>query len=122
MMDSSSAAGRPMRTSVSMPRSRKISAARGLRSSEIRTRNMSWSSMKTRDCGSWLAAGLGEGPVEPGQERLDVRGLDRGAAPDAQAWRRVAIGADVEGNPFRLEPVGDGLGESRLARRIAREK
>src|SRR5665647_3635592 len=32
--------------------------------------------------------GLGEGPVEPGQKRLDVAGLNRGAAPDAQTRRR----------------------------------
>src|SRR5690606_28620414 len=42
-------------------------------------------------------------------KRLDVRGLDGRAAPDAQARRRVAIAADVEGDLFFLEPSGDVL-------------
>ena len=37
------------------------------------------------------------GPVEPGDQRLDIGGFDSGAAPDAQARRRIAIGADIEG-------------------------
>ena len=49
------------------------------------------------------------GPVEPGPERLDVGGVDGGAAPDAQARRRVAIAGDV---------VGRALA-SRAGRRIA---
>ena len=40
--------------------------------------------------------------------------LDRRAAPDAQARRRVAIGADVVGDAFLLQRRGDALGESRL--------
>ena len=36
-----------------------------------------------------------EGVVEPIGEGGDVGRLDRGAAPDAQAGRRVAVGADV---------------------------
>jgi hypothetical protein len=35
--------------------------------------------------GFGLAVKLGIGPVEPGAERLDIGGIDRGAAPDAQA-------------------------------------
>ena len=42
-------------------------------------------------------------PVEPGQQRLDVGGLDRRAAPDAQARRRVAIGADVVGHALLFQ-------------------
>jgi hypothetical protein len=54
-----------------------------------------------------------EGPVEPGQHRLDVRGLDRAAAPDPQTRRRVAIGADVQRHAFGLQPLGHRLGEGR---------
>ena len=44
-----------------------------------------------------------EGPVEPGHQRFEVGGLDGRAAPDAQAGRRVAIGADVVGDAFLVE-------------------
>ena len=44
-----------------------------------------------------------EGVVEPVRQRLDVGRFDRRAAPDAQASRRVAIGADVERDLFLLE-------------------
>ena len=43
------------------------------------------------------------GPVEPRPERFDVGGVDRRAAPDAKARRRVAIAGDVVGRAFRLE-------------------
>ena len=49
--------------------------------------------------------GLRIGPVEPGHQRLEVGGFDRGAAPDAQARRRVAIAADVVGHAFRLQQL-----------------
>ena len=52
-----------------------------------------------------------EGPVEPGAERLDVVGVDGGAAPDAQARRGVAIGGDVVGRAFELEQRVDLLGQ-----------
>ena len=56
------------------------------------------------------------GPVEPRTERLDVGGLDRGAAPDAQARRGVAIGADVEGDALALEALHEAGGETRHRR------
>ena len=43
-------------------------------------------------------AGAGERPVEPGQQPLDIGGLDGGATPDTQARRRIAVAGDVEGH------------------------
>ena len=57
---------------------------------------------------------LREGPVEPVGQRLDVGGLDRRAAPDAQARRRVAIGADVVGDLLLFEQRRPALGEGGL--------
>ena len=42
-------------------------------------------------------------PIKPGQQRLDVGGLNRRAAPDAQARRRVPIGGHVVGNALALQ-------------------
>src|SRR6188768_1260979 len=53
----------------------------------------------------------GEGPVEPGRQGLDIRGVDGGAAPDAQAGRGVAVAADVEGGALFLELGRQLLGE-----------
>src|SRR5271170_7862066 len=63
---------------------------------------------------------LREGVVEPLRQGDDVRRLDRGAAPDAQARRRVAIGADVEGDLFLLEQTREALGKRGL--RVGRER
>ena len=41
--------------------------------------------------------------------------LDRGAAPDAEARRRVAIAAGVERDAFLFQQVGQLLGEVGLA-------
>ena len=49
--------------------------------------------------------------VEPARQRLDIGRFDRRAAPDAQASRRVAIGADVERDLFLLEHARQSLGE-----------
>src|SRR5579871_4310369 len=56
-----------------------------------------------------------EGVVEPASQRLEVGRLDRRAAPDAQAWRGVAIGADVEGDLLLLEQTRQRLRERRLS-------
>src|SRR6516165_11940780 len=104
MTCSRSAGERPMRTSASMPRDWKISTARGLSSSAIRTRTIMF--LAGIKGGSGGGAGFGEGPVEPGGERFQVGGLHRGPGPDAQARRRVAIGADVIGRALGLEPIG----------------
>ncbi len=66
------------------------------------------------------AAGRREGPVEPGAERLDVGGVDGGAAPDAQARRRVAVAGDVVGDALGLEELGHALDEVALARLVER--
>src|SRR5262249_9198203 len=60
--------------------------------------------------------GLGEGPVEPQGERLDIGALHRRAAPDAQARRRITISIDVVGDALLLQRGGDGLDERRLRR------
>src|SRR5260221_1702580 len=42
-------------------------------------------------------------PVEPRQQRLDIAALDRGAGPDPEAGRRVAMAGDVVGDALLLE-------------------
>src|SRR4051812_18931400 len=92
---------RPIFTSTSTPRSRKISAARGLRSSEMRTLGMGYLSCSVppaladgtmekgtgpegpvRESGRLCLLGLRVGPVEPRQQGRDIGGLNRGTAPD----------------------------------------
>src|SRR5262245_11448068 len=50
---------------------------------------------------------FGEGPIEPGQERLDVAPLDRGPGPDPQTWGCGAMGGDVLGGILRIEQRRD---------------
>src|SRR6185312_815032 len=50
-----------------------------------------------------------ESPVDPRQQALDVLLLDRATAPDAQAWRRVAVAVEVVGDVHFLERRGDLL-------------
>src|SRR5437762_13594905 len=57
---------------------------------------------------------LGEGPVEPQRERLDICALDRRTAPDAQARRRIAVSIDVVSDALLLERGGDALDEAGL--------
>src|SRR6266511_3797753 len=57
---------------------------------------------------------LGEGPIEPQCERFDIRALHRRTAPDAQAWRRIAIGVDVVGDVLLLQRGSDAFHERRL--------
>src|ERR1019366_197048 len=95
--------------SISTPRSLKMATAAGESLSAIRTLGMRVSGNgdkeKSRrlsrtgiDSGSLGGAGLdlGEGPVEPGRQRLDVGLVHGGAAPDAQARRRGAIARHVQ--------------------------
>src|SRR2546423_15192311 len=89
----SSSLERPVFTSVSMPRSLKMATAAGDNLSEIRTLGMTTSTVLH----------LREGPIEPGRERFDIGCFHGGAAPDAQALRRRAIAADVEGGVFLLQ-------------------
>ena len=62
-----------------------------------------------------------EGPVEPGRQRLDVGRLDGGAAPDAQARRGVAIGADVVGDAF-ASPAAEVIALAKAAAASARQR
>src|SRR5262249_57831426 len=57
---------------------------------------------------------LGESPIEPQRERLDVGALDGRATPDAQARRRVAVTIDVEGDALLLKRRSDAFDERRL--------
>ena len=75
-----------------------------------------------RETGEGQAPGGGEGPVEPRHQRRDVGGLDRGAAPDAQARRRVAVAADVVGDALGLEQLGHPLDEIPLRRLVERRR
>ena len=43
------------------------------------------------------------GPLDPREQGFDVGGLHRGAAPDAQAGRSVAVGAEVVADSFLVE-------------------
>jgi hypothetical protein len=60
------------------------------------------------------ALGLGEGPVEPLRQYLDVARFDGRAAPDAQARRGIAIMGDVVARAFLLDRRRETLGEGRL--------
>src|SRR3954469_12706492 len=124
----------PVCISTSMPRSAKISTARGLRASAMNTLGMIVRSEKnsTRETRvsaenakekdtyplrllcvlrldlllSRLGGGafLGPGPFEPRQQRLDVAALDRGAGPDADTRRRGAVAGEVVAGTFGLDP------------------
>src|SRR5436190_17236613 len=108
----SSSFERPVLMSVSTPRWRKISTAAGLRLSAMSTRGM-WDSPRVlrievaeapEDSGGFEFGGDGgEGPVEPRRQGFDVGGVDRGAGPDPQTGRGVAVAADVEGHALLLE-------------------
>src|ERR1700733_901117 len=58
--------------------------------------------------------GLGERPIEPRRQYLDVGGLDGRTTPDAQAWRRVAVVGEVVAGALLLDRGGERLGKSRL--------
>src|SRR5690606_5498571 len=104
--------------STSTPRSRKICTAASERASEMRTLGTGFVSGLTYVSGKAGSGGAGsrEGPIEPRQQRLNVRGIDRGAAPDAQARRRVAITTDVVGGPLGFQQLRHALDEIALTR------
>src|SRR5580704_3119705 len=99
--------------SISTPRSLKMATAAGESLSAIRTLGMGVSGkdggrknpgraaarIKSGGLGG-AGLDLGEGPVEPGRQRLDVGFVHRGAAPDAQARRRGAIAGHVQRHAF----------------------
>src|SRR5262249_6349200 len=55
--------------------------------------------------------GLGKGPVDPLREQFDIPCFDSGAAPDAQASRRVAVIREVEAGVFLFHQRHQLLGE-----------
>ncbi len=64
--------------------------------------------------------GLGKRPVDPLRQQRDVLGIHRGAAPDAQARRRVAVVREIVAGAFLLHQRDELLGEVGL--RIGRER
>src|SRR5882724_2238067 len=59
--------------------------------------------------------GFGEGPVDPARQQCNVVCLHRGAAPDAQAGRRVAIMREIVTGAFLLHERDELLGEVGLS-------
>src|SRR4051794_14543581 len=106
---------RPTRVSTSTPRSRKMASAAGLSWSAISTLGMVAPISRRLRGSAEPLPGPGEGPVEPGQEGLDVVGLDCGPAPDAQPRRRVAVALDVVGRALVGQQLGQVLDEGLLA-------
>src|SRR5436305_14910248 len=102
-MASSNASGlRPVRTSASMPRSPKISTARGLSSSAIRTLGMGETLCRLVGGGADLVVG----PLEPREQGFEIAALDGGAGPDPQAGRRLAVRRDGVGDALLLQQLG----------------
>src|SRR5579871_4758568 len=58
-----------------------------------------------------LRLGLGESPIDPLGEQRNVARLDRGAAPDAQARRRIAMTREIETGAFLLDQTDHLLDE-----------
>src|SRR5712691_9203576 len=113
-MARSSADFRPGLKSTSQPRSEKISTARGESSSEMSTLGFAMTKNSSSRLRAKFALDLAVGPVEPRQQGQKIALLHRGAAPDAQARRGVAVGAKVVARLFALEQVGHLLGGSGL--------
>src|SRR4051794_26459341 len=102
----------PTRMSASTPRSAKMRTAAGLSSSAMSTLGMVVPIAGKG--GSEAGPGGLERPVEPGHQRLEVGGLDGGAAPEPQAGRRVAVARDVVGDLLLGEQLGHVLDEGLL--------
>src|SRR6266403_127898 len=61
--------------------------------------------------GRLRATELAIGPVEPGQQLLDVSALDRGTRPVPETRGSVAMPGDVVGDALLFEQVGEFLDE-----------
>src|SRR3954452_6713495 len=96
MIAFSSSAERPGFSSISMPRWRKMAAARGSILSAMRTLTGS-------------ATGRLPRPIEPRPQHLDGRGIARRPAPASKARRRAAVGGDVVGRVLAPEQLADRL-------------
>ena len=49
---------------------------------------------------------------DPRHQRRDIGGFHRRSAPDPQARRGIAVGADIIGDPGLFQPLGNGLGKT----------
>src|ERR1700733_14062280 len=67
-----------------------------------------------------LRLGFGKGPVDPLGEQRNIIGFDRGAAPDAQARRRVAMAREVIAGAFLFDQTDHLLDEVDLRIRFQR--
>src|SRR6266851_2509093 len=114
MMARSSAGFRPGLKSTSQPRSEKISTARGDSSSEMSTLGFAMTKNSSGRLRAEFPLYLAVSPVKPRQQGLEIGFLHRGAAPDTQARRGVAVGAKVVARLFALEQVGHLRGGSGL--------
>src|SRR6185436_19471649 len=74
---------------------------------KIRTVELHAASSRLRQRG----LGLGERPVDPLRQQRDVGGFHRGAAPDPQACRRIAVIGEVITGAFLLHESHQLLGE-----------
>src|ERR1700744_1232215 len=109
-MARNSAGFKPGLKSTSQPRSAKISTARGLSSSEMRTLGFAMCEDSSGRFRAECPFDLCVGPVEPWQQCLEVARLDGSAAPNAQPRRGIAIGAEIVARLLGLEQVGHLLG------------
>src|ERR1700760_90295 len=119
--------------------SARVKAARANGSEAARTRrrsisfsgsNMKWPwnglprgkfrAAKNSGCLRQRSLGLGESPVDPLRQQLDVLGFHGGAAPDAQTRRRIAIMREIEAGVLLLDQRDQLLGEVGL--RIGRKR
>src|SRR4051794_12528710 len=116
--------------STSTPRSLKIWTAAGESASEMRTRGAIGVARHCMEAGRprrrrrrrgrgrsgrlrQRVLGLGERPVEPLRQDLDVAGLHGRTAPDAQARRGIAVVGDVVAGALFFNGGREALGEGR---------
>ena len=68
-------------------------------------------SERVRPPSASAAFGLGKGPVDPLRQQRDVLCVHGGAAPDAQARRRIAVMREIVTGAFLLHQRDQLLGE-----------
>src|SRR5580704_11863612 len=101
---------KPTLTSTSRPRLRKISSARGLNSSAMRTLGMGTSLSGLAQ----LRHASSEGPIEPGRQRLQITLLPGGATPDPQPRGCRPVRRRIDRDILLFQDRGQVLGELRL--------
>src|SRR5260370_23736493 len=110
MMLTSSDFFSPMRTSASMPRLRKTSSAFGLSSSAMRILG---TDLPLSAYIESFKAGE-KCPVEPRSQQLQIRPLDRGAAPQTQTRGCGSIRGRIERHALLFKERGKIPGKLRL--------